>query len=228
MTRGILIAGNETALFKALGAEAAKRVDKFAAAPLRNRLPGAGGDPLPEPSALVPPEKGILLPWSPGSPIAARSLIMGVENRLGRIDEAILLCDPPALNIPAAVLNPVDIEIMVNDHIKGWFFLIKELTAIFRARKGGILALAVPELGLRSRDPFPDLLGLAAVASFRTIVQGLLTVSLEESHQTLGFSCADPGDEAGFAGFVFKVIEETNRKNTGKWYKFGKMPLFNR
>jgi NAD(P)-dependent dehydrogenase (short-subunit alcohol dehydrogenase family) len=179
-------------------------------------------DPLPKGAALP-------LQWNPGSPIAARTLILAAENRLEHIDEAILVCTPPAIRRRAADLLPADIEIMVNDHIKGWFFLARELAQVFRAKESGTLALVLSDMSAGGgKDDPVDLLGTAAAASFRAFTQSLLSSTLDEPYLTMGFSSSEIGEEAAFAAFVLKLIDEGAKRNNGKWHKFGKLNLFNR
>jgi hypothetical protein len=249
MTRGILIAGNESALTGAVEAETAGRVEHYALALIPDRFsdpretrggPGfqavkAAETPEEKAPAASPEMARILLDWNPGSPVSARTLILAAENRLGRIDEAILVCDPPPARRSAADLGFADVEITVNDHIKSWFFLIKEIAALFKARGEGTLALVYPEGNPGSRkggsetgrkDAEPDLLGLAALASFRSLTGGLLAAAFDEQYLTLGFSGAAAGDEAGFAAFILKNLEEGNRRSNGKLHKYGKLGFF--
>ncbi|MDR3248707.1 MAG: hypothetical protein LBT39_07965 [Treponema sp.] len=231
MTRGILIAGNESLLCAAIAAEAAKRVERFAQVLLPNRLseqnrgsphaaPGAGpGTGFGSASGAIP------MTWNPGSPISARTLVLSAEHHLEHIDDAILICAPPSLRRPAAELLPLDIEILVNDHIKGWFFLVRELAGIFRARRSGTLALVAPELGT-SRDDQADLLGIPAAAAFRAFAQGLLASAPAEPYLTLGFGSQELGEDDAFAAYIFKLIDEGNKRNSGKWHKFGKLGFF--
>jgi hypothetical protein len=225
MTRGILIVGNESLLCAAIAAQAAKRVERFAQALLPNRLseqgrgrvsyPPQGSNPPDSDSAAIP------LTWNPGSPISARTLVLSAEHHLERVDEAILVCAPPSLRRPVAEILPLDIEILVSDHIKGWFFLARELAGIFRARRAGTLALAVPDLG-SGRDDQADLLGLPAVAAFRALAQGILASSSAEPYLTLGFSSQEAGENENFAAYIFKLIDEANKRNSGKWHKYGR------
>jgi hypothetical protein len=243
MTRGILIAGNKSALTSAIEIEAAKRVEQYAIALLPDRsrnnpptvdttkkgLLARGESSLPESSAVQDSakENGISLDWNPGSPISARTLVIAAENRFSQIDEAILVCDPPSVRYAAADLTLVDIEVLVNDHIKGWLFLIKELAAVFKAREKGTLALVYSETsGAGGKDDVADLLGPVALAAFRSLTRSLLVTAFNEPYLTLGFSGADTGDEAGFAAFVFKQLEEGNRRSNGKLYKYGKLGFF--
>jgi hypothetical protein len=255
MTRGILIAGNESALTGAVEAETAGRVERYALALIPDRF--SGEDPGIQARREAPPAKTasgapvarvsdgsaevssetprILLDWNPGSPVSARALVLAAENRLGRIDEAILVCDPPSVRRAAVDLGFTDVEILANDHIKGWFFLVKELAAIFKTRGEGTLALVFPE-GIPAaaprrgetgkKDTESDLLGPAALAAFRSLAGGLLTAAFDEPYLTLGFSGASAGDEAGFAAFILKNIQEGSRRNTGKLHKYGKLGFF--
>jgi NAD(P)-dependent dehydrogenase (short-subunit alcohol dehydrogenase family) len=205
---------------------------RFAASPRKE------GEP-PEINAEIqrPPEESgpasesdgpvVTLQWNPGSPIAARTLILSAENRLERIDNAILVCTPPAFRKAAAELPPADIDIMINDHVKGWFFLVRELSAVFRARKSGALALVLSDLNAGSaNEDAPDLLGPPAAAAFRAFTQSLLSYAGNESYLTMGFSSTEIGEESDFAAFVFKLIDEGNRRNNGKWHKYGRLGFF--
>jgi hypothetical protein len=230
MTRGILIAGNESSLSAAIETEAAKRVERFALALIPNRLTGSAS-PAPGtiPGSASPAgEARIPLAWNPGSPVAARTLVIAAENRLEHINEAVLICAPPSVRRAPAELAPGDIEIMVNDHIRGWFYLVKELAAVFRARQAGSLALVFSEMGDGGRDDAADLLGPAALASFRAFTQSVLAAAPREPYLTLGFSSSEAGTEEAFAAFIFKLLDEGNKRNTGKWHKFGRLKLFGR
>ena len=151
---------------------------RFAAPPRKD--PGALGlkneTPRPAAESAEPEDSIISLQWNPGSPIAARTLILSAENRLEHIDNAILVCAPPAFRKSAAELPPADIDIMINDHVKGWFFLVRELAAVFRARKSGSLALVLSDLNTGgANEDAPDLLGPPAAAAFRAFTQSLLS-----------------------------------------------------
>ncbi|MDR0494872.1 MAG: hypothetical protein LBG95_04510 [Treponema sp.] len=228
MTRGILIAGNESALTNAIGIEAAKRVEHYACAIMPDRLSGDSERiGIQTQQRNFSETSGIPLDWNPGSPISARTLVIAAENRLEHIDEAILVCDPPSVRCAAAELNMANVEILVNEYIKSWFFLVKELAAVFRTRGGGTLVLVYPETsGIGGKDDAADILGMAALAAFSSLTRSLLSSTFNEPYITLGFSGADTGDEAGFAAFIFKQIEDGNRRSNGKLHKYGKLSFF--
>ncbi|MDR1374053.1 MAG: hypothetical protein LBJ24_03680 [Treponema sp.] len=220
MTRGILIAGNESSLFAAIAAEAARRAAHFVAALIPNRI----SEPVPEPAegARIP------LSWNPGNPVSARALALAAENRLEHVDEAVLICAPPSVRKKAEDLIPGELEVLVNDHIKGWFFLVRELALIFKEQRRGTLSLVLSDIGAGGKDETVDLLGPSAAASFRALAQGLLTGSPGEPYQVLAFSSSEIGEDASFASFIFKTMEEDNRRNSGKWHKYGRLGLFGR
>jgi hypothetical protein len=221
MIRGVFIAGNESVLLSAIEAEASKRTESYAIAPISNRFSVAE----PRPAADSPAR--ILLEWNPGSPISARTLVIAAENRLEHISEAILVCSPPQVRRDAANLNFADVEMLVNDHIKGWFFLVKELAAAFKARGEGTLSLVYPDINETiGEDEAPDLLGHSALAVFRSLTRNLLAAAFSEPFLTLGFTGSETGDNTGFAAFIFKQLEEKNRRGNGKLHKYGKLGFF--
>ena len=220
-----MIAGNESSLFSTVAAEAVKRVESYAYAIIPNRFYIPEGVPPPP---AEPAGKGIPLTWTPSSPISARTLVVATENRLGRISNAILVCSPPAVYRTAETLAPEEIEILVNDNIRGWFFLIRELALNFRRLGTGSLSFIAPELCPDSgtKNAQTDLLGPSALASFRAFAQGILSSSSNEPFQAMGFTVPESGAKEEFAAWLFKVIDEGANKNSGKWQKYPKLPFF--
>jgi hypothetical protein len=225
MTRGIFILGNKSSLLQAVGTEALKRVQQYASAVIGE--PHDDGEKTEEPG-----EGKILLSWNPSSPLSARTLTLAAENRLGRLDDVILVCSPPVLYRPPDALTPAEIEKRINEEIKSWFFLARELVSLFKNRGQGTLALAVPENSsvsmdtARSKDIPLDLLGTAAAASFRVLAQGLLSSSIGASYNTLGFIVPENGAEGDIASWILKTIDDNNRKNSGRWHKYPKLGFF--
>ena len=213
---------------QSIEAEAAKRVEHYATAMIANRFSETSHSSVHAIKGTAEGQqneyKGMPLQWNPGSPISARTLILAAENRMGQINEAILICAPPSTRKPVAELSLTDIEVMVNDHIKGWFLLVKELSLIFRVRQSGTLALVYSDVSAGGgRDDTADILGPAAHASFQAFTRSILQSAQAEPYITLGFSCTEPGAEAGFASYIFKILDEGNKRNKGKLHKYGKL-----
>ena len=227
MTRGILIAGNESSLFSAVGAEALKRVESFSSSLIPNRFTVSEGGTLPPPKTETP--NGVIpLAWNPSSPISARTLVLSAENRLKQINDAILICLPPAVFKTAGDLTPEEIEILINDQIKGWFFLIRELTMYFRRIGSGSLSFVTPETsaGGGGKNTQTDILGPSAASSFRSFAQGILSTSVNEPFRVMGFTGYEAGVEGDFASWFFKIIDEDTKKNSGRWHKYSKLGFF--
>jgi len=223
MTRGIFIAGNESAISRAVENETVNRVEKYTAAFIPNRLSGASKNISPANKKRLP------LEWNPSSPISARTMILAAENRLEKIDEAILICSPPSIQVSASDITLSDVEIMINDNIKGWFYLIKELSAVFRNRKRGTLALVYPEIVTDAvTNGAADILGASCLASFSAVTKGLLADADNEPYITAGFSSSNTGNESAFASFIYKTIEETDKRTNGKLHKWRYSSLVNR
>ncbi|MCL2478592.1 MAG: hypothetical protein FWF22_03760 [Treponema sp.] len=220
MTRGIFLAGNESPLFSAAAAEAENRVEKYAAALIYNPA-AVSGKPGESGSA-----KRISLVWNPASSISSRTLLLSAENWLGQINDALLICMPPASFCPAESIVPAEIETQVNIQIKGWFYLVRELALYFRARGSGTLALVIPETVTGGRESLSDFFGAPAAASFRALAQELLSGSAAEPFHVLGFTLSEAGQEKEFTAWMYKILDEGARRNSGKWHKFSKLKLF--
>lgn len=218
-----MIAGTESSLSAAIAAEAGKRVEQVAVACIPSHIADPGSERF-QPSAggsnIIP------LSWNPGSAISARALTLAAVNRLGHIDDAILVCTPPSVRKQAVDLNLGEIETIVNDYIKGWFFLVKELTVYMKARGTGTLAMVLSDVG-SVRDEVVDLMGPSVTASFSSFAQGLLASSFGKPYYTLAFF-SEIGEDSSFASFIFKHIDEGGKRSSGKWFKYGKLGIFGR
>jgi NAD(P)-dependent dehydrogenase (short-subunit alcohol dehydrogenase family) len=221
MTRGILIAGNESSLFSAMCEEAARRVESYAVAFIPR------GDEA-RAAKKARGDRTIVLDWNPPSPISAKTLVLSAVNAMEHIDEAVLVCAPPSYRKKAEALSAPDIDSLIDNNIKGWFFLVRELVAAFEGRGRGTLSLVLaPESGAGAKEDEIDFAAPVAVSAFRSFAQGILLSSFNASYSAMGFSSSEPGEENAFAAHVFKTIEE-GKKNSGKWHKYSKFALFGR
>jgi len=229
MTKGILLVGNDSALLNAVEIETAKRVKRYALASIPNRFSEHRENPASRAAAsnASMPKACVPLDWNPGSAVSACTLFLAAENSLGHINEAILVCSPPSLSRAFADLKPLDVEVLVKDHVKSWLFLANEIVSNFQLRKQGVLVFVCPEIGESgAKDTSIDVLGSMAAASFRSLALGLLANATNEPYFTQGFIGGEAGKEAEFANFIFKQLDETNRRTNGKLHKFGKSGFF--
>ena len=218
MARSILVAGNESVLMSAITGEIQKKVEKYAVALIQNQVQYVDIEPADFGKGRIP------VAWNPGSPLSGRTLIITAENRLGRISDAVLVCSPPAMYRTPEALTPSEIDNQINNQIKSWLYLIRELAIYFRAKGSGSIALIMPDTN--GSETQVDLLGASAAGSFRAVAQELLNSAAVEPFQIMGFSFSEAGQEKEFAAWSCKIIEEGSKKNSGKWHKFGKFGLF--
>jgi len=221
MSRGILITGNESSLLTALCVEAAKRVENYAVA----FIPREQDQEAPK---VVPGDRRIILDWNPPSPVSAKTILLACQNNMEHIDDAILVCVPPAYRKKAEDLSAIEIDRLIDCNIKGWFFLVRELVAEFKKYGHGNLSMVLAsELGSGSKEDQTDLVGPIAVSAFRSFAQGILLSSFDAAYNVMGFSMSEPGEENAFAAYIFKTMED-EKKNSGKWHKYGKFGFLGR
>ena len=222
MTRGMLIIGNESPLFSAVEEETIKRVEQYAAAV------------IPGPNAAADTQKKgrETLSWNPSSPLSSRTLILGAENRLGRIDEALLVCSPPAFYRSPETLSPADADKYINDQVKSWIFVARDLALIFKAQGDGSVCFIFPddsypnEKSIAGSDANANLLGSSASASFRALAQGYIASSGSSPYRIMGFTGCNPGSEKEFAAWLFKLMDDGGKKNNNRLHKYSKLPFF--
>ncbi|MCL2558718.1 MAG: hypothetical protein FWE09_09600, partial [Treponema sp.] len=83
----------------------------------------------------------------------------------------------------------------------------------------GTLALVYPEA--QEGASFDALFSMAH-ASFRALALAILDGASSGGYSAQGFT-GGSGDEAGFASFIFKQLDDSKRQFNGKLHKFGKM-----
>jgi hypothetical protein len=201
MDEAMLIAGQGKELIAALSAEAEKRGIKttLAAIPERNDGERSG------PSA-----------WNPGSPVSARSLVLAAENRIGSLSGAIVVCSAPN-EAETRDFSPAGIDMIVNNHIKSYMFLSRELIKYFQQKKQGTLALALLE------TPPQGLLTASVFGAFRSFSGSLLERSDTEHLRMASFLCDEktPAPINEYAAYILKTLTE-NKKIDRSLFKYAK------
>lgn len=253
MTRGILIVGNPSPTLDAFVAQAEARTtavviasyqDPKSEAPRRTKgggrresdprgvVPGAGpsedaGAPSEGAAGRGSPRHAAMLNWNPPSPISARAVVVGAENVLGSVSEALLVCAPGAIRKRLDELVPTEIDSAIDNLIKGWFLMGREVASLFRRAGAPSLSFVLSEAALNSgRDELADLAGGAVAAAYRAFAQAAVAASIRDGTAVYGFSSSEAMDDAGFASFVFRILDEGNKRDLGKWHKYGKGGLF--
>jgi hypothetical protein len=206
----MLIAGAGEELITALSGEAEKRGARTAVAVIagrnggnRRQTDGPGGNP-------APPN------WNPGSPVSARGLVLTAENRIGPLGGAIVVCSAPDES-ETRDFSPAGIESIVDNHIKSYMFLSRELVRYFQQKKAGTLAFALFE------TPPNGLLTASVFGAFRNFSDSLLERSNTEHLKMASFLCDEknPTPASEFAAYILKTLTE-NKKIDRSRFKFTK------
>jgi hypothetical protein len=203
----ILIAGAGKDLITAIANEAGTHGVKTAAAliPCRSET----GKTL---------ETSNQLGWNPGSPISARNLILAAENRVGALSGGIIVCAAPG-SADAADFSPAGIDFIVDNHIKSYMLLARELTRHFDTARKGVLGMVLLE------ETSASILNVPVFSAFKSFTNSLLTNLNTEYPRMAAFSHEEksPILVNEFAAYIFKTLFENKKLDSGRWFKFTKL-----
>jgi hypothetical protein len=210
MDDAMLIAGQGKELIAALSAAAEKRGIKTTLAVIPGRNDGESSGPGVADGSAGPSA------WNPGSPVSARSLVLAAENRIGPLSGAIVVCSAPN-EAETRDFSPAGIDMIVNNHIKSYMFLSRELIKYFQQKKQGTLALALLE------TPPQGLLTASVFGAFRSFSGSLLERSDTEHLRMASFLCDEktPAPTNEYAAYILKTLTE-NKKIDRSLFKFAK------
>ncbi len=158
----------------------------------------------------------LIVPWKRKSIFSTRNLILQAQNRFDRIDEALILETPAVEKKPIQELSCLDIEMAVDEWIKGNLFLLREILLYFKNRTGGVLALI--DYSEHSGGMSPPLES-ALRGSFRSIARSIFSSSSQENVFITGFE-SDSLKIPEFAEFIAGTLEEKGKRVRGKWFRF--------
>jgi hypothetical protein len=201
----MLIAGHGEELIAALSAEAERRGIRTILAV----IPKKDGGDSPHPDDALPG-------WNPGSPVSARNLVLAAENRIGTLGGAIVVCSAPD-EAETRDFSPAGIDMIVNNHIKSYMFLSRELIKYFQQQKKGAFALVLLE------TPPQGLMTASVFGAFRNFSDSLLERSNTEHIKMASFLCDEkpPPSMNEFAAYILKTLTE-NKKIDRSRFKFAK------
>ena len=159
------------------------------------------------------------VPWNPRSFVSAKAALMETETAAGgRLDEAVLMADPPAMKASLNEASPRDVEDMINAWVSGWVHLLRETVSRMAGHGGSIILI------VRHTDRGP--LGAMAASAIFGLAEGMLQASASGVRFTAIRDESDNPD--ALARHVLRLLDEP-QKDTGKLLKFtGKTGLFGR
>ena len=159
--------------------------------------------------------------WNLRSPLSARSIVMDAFNTLGSVDEALVVFSADTGKKEFHEMSFADMEKALDESIKSFFFLGKEIFSAFQRQKRGALSFALHDGGVEVLPP-PQ---AAACAAFRAFASSLFAQYQNEAFGLYGYYSSEAQTRA-FARFL-STSEGRTEKAARRWLRFsGKPGLF--
>jgi NAD(P)-dependent dehydrogenase (short-subunit alcohol dehydrogenase family) len=218
----ILLAGTNSGFLSELTEEALAAGSRVAVAS-EAAIP-AGDEQPPQDAAAKPQKKTNLyyIAWNPRSPLSARTVVMDALNNLGSLDEVIIAFFADTGKNEFHDMPFADMEKIVDDSIKSYFFLVKEIFAALRGQKKGVLCFAHHDGGAEVLPP----LQAAASAAFRSFASSLFAQYQNEPFTLYGY-CSSSAETRAFARFLSESAGNRTQKTARRWVRFsGKTGFF--
>jgi hypothetical protein len=159
--------------------------------------------------------------WNPRSPISARAVVTEAVNRLESIDEAFVVFFADSGKKEFNEMSSADVEKTVDDSIKSYFFLVKEIFETLQRQKKGVLAFAHHDGGAEVLPP-PQ---AAASAGFRAFASSLFAQYRNEPFGLYGYYSSS-AETRTFARFLSGLTGNRTEKTARRWVRFSEKPGF--
>jgi NAD(P)-dependent dehydrogenase (short-subunit alcohol dehydrogenase family) len=169
----------------------------------------------PDSAAAVEAGSVTVLPWNKRSPISAHTLVRNALNKLGGLDDAIVLDVPRVPGLPIHELSAMDVDKAFDLFLKPPVFLVRELLAYFLEKKTGFLGLA--SFCAYAQDIHAPALEQAVREGFKGFASSFLSTYASSGVAVNAFQSFGAGAEE-FAQFIDKAMEEKARKISGRWF----------
>jgi NAD(P)-dependent dehydrogenase (short-subunit alcohol dehydrogenase family) len=215
----ILLAGTNGGLLSELTEEALAAGNRVAV----TMGLAAVGDGSPETAQPVPQAQQSLsyIAWNPRSPLSARTVVTEALNALGVIEETLIVFSADSGKKDFHELSFADMEKTVDESVKSFFFLIKEVFTALQRQKKGILSFAHHDGGVEVLPP-PQ---AAASAAFRAFVSSLFAQYQNEPFGLYGYYSSSAETRA-FAQFLSRLADTRTQKTARRWVRFSGRPGF--
>ena len=178
------------------------------------RIPAGG-------KSAATPQNLHYIAWNLRSPLSARTVVLDAFNALDSVDEAIIVFSADMEKEEFHEMSFADMEKTVDESIKSFFFLGKEVFSALRRQKRGALSFALHDGGVEVLPP-PQ---AAAAAAFRAFASSLFAQYQNEPFGLYGYY-SSAAQTRPFARFLSASAGRTE-KSARRWVRFsGKQSLF--
>jgi NAD(P)-dependent dehydrogenase (short-subunit alcohol dehydrogenase family) len=153
--------------------------------------------------------------WNTRSPLSASTVVRSISNQFGQIQDIYIIYTPGVENRAFHDLPSSAIETIVDDQVKGYTFLLRELFALTRKKKNIFLHCIVYTGGSEILAPQDA----AALGYIRSLISSLFTFYQNEDILFNGFESSSPDHDA-FAAYIQKQTGDAKSKTNRKWFRF--------
>ena len=173
-----------------------------------------------EPGKNVENDRIIVLPWTPGSSLSPRNIIMRGESEMGAFDEAFLIFPSGRTGESFHEISSAAIQKILDYRVKSYLFFFKELLNYFiRRKKGELNAVIYSEEG-----EWQSPLNAGTYEMFRSLIKSSLTIYERESFKITGFE-SDSRDLDGYRNFILSQKEKESRSRD-KFHRYSDKGMF--
>ncbi len=167
--------------------------------------------------------------WNRSSSLSAKTVLIEAKSAFASLDQAVLLFDTPFLLATVPAGN--SFANIVDEHIKGYLLLVREINAFFAQQKKGRLVFVV-----RGRDALqspaavpsniPVAVCEAAFTALAAETASACSLQPNPALQTL-LVTLESGEEAENLAWLVEQLEQTTpSRNQTRWIKAGQRGLF--
>ncbi|MFW5995374.1 MAG: hypothetical protein ACOCRN_04610 [Spirochaetia bacterium] len=177
----------------------------------------------PAVSETVRSSSHVRVPWSPRSPLSARSLTTSVLNACGSLDRATVVIAPTRAEASLVATGISEIERYLDEQVRSVVYVVRELLRYMEGVGQGSVTLVLVEPADGASSALQALAGGAADAFAATVLEHYR----ESGPPVYGFVGSDvPEEVEGFAEFIVNEQQERAARIRGRMQRFGKRGAF--
>jgi len=164
--------------------------------------------------------KQLILPWTPGSSLSPRNILMKGESEMGEYSEAFLIFPSGRTGESFHEISSAAIQKIIDYRVKSYLFFYKELLNYFiRKKDGEINAVIYSEEG-----EWQSPLNAGTYEMFKAVIHSSFTIYEREPFSVTGFE-SDSRDLEGFKDFILNQ-KEKEVKSKNRFHRFSEKGLF--
>ena len=155
----------------------------------------------------------VTYPWIPGSSLSPRNILIQGPREQGELEQAFLIYTTGKAGDPLGEpsfhkASSVTIQRLLDQKVKSYLFLFKELVSYFIDRGGGKLTVALLSEQTALRDPVTA----GAYGMFRSLVTASLRAYASEPFQ-MDLFITESEDHAGFLNYMLDRLKSEPKQD---------------